>query len=137
MSDAVTWEDEVIALLTEIRDALKQGARPPSAGVPGVRSASGDVFKFGRSKGTPLASGSTADLRWYGEAIARSINEPSKAQWRANNERDLALINQLLAAQGQARVGGSGGGGQGSPSFGAPPPDDFGSPPPADEDIPF
>ncbi len=59
-------------------------APPPSNVVP--------VMRFGRCKGVPLSQATEADLEWYAAAIAKSIADPSKAQYRDDNERQLDAV---------------------------------------------
>jgi len=112
-------------------------SRPAASGAPssgraaggtggGNAGASRGTVKFGRDKGMRFAD--VADLGWYRNAIAQSVDDPSKAQYRQWNLDDLAAIDAEIASRS--------GGGQGNPApDGAPP--DFGGPPPMEDDIPF
>ena len=95
---------------------------------------------YGRSKGMPIAGASAEDLSYYAAGARRSIADPAKARWHANEK---ALLAAIEAEQGQ-----SGGSSRPSPSerFPSPPssapsqPSMFRNddpPPPGDNDIPF
>lgn len=83
------------------REALPPAPRPaaePPPSEPRAReqapAPSNDehVMKFGRAKGTPISQANDHDLDWYAKAIAKGIDDPAKAQYRAKGERDLAEI---------------------------------------------
>lgn len=89
---------------------------------------------YGRSKGMPIANASADDLSYYAAGARRSIADPAKARWHANEQALLSAIEAEQARQG---------GGSSRP---APPPSQpsmfAGSgrsdpPPPGDDDIPF
>jgi hypothetical protein len=64
----------------------------------------GPVMKFGRSQGQPLADVDDESLSWYANALHRSVDDPSKAKWRASNERDLAAARAEQAARRAAEA---------------------------------
>lgn len=76
---------------------------PPPPAPSAVRGnhagASGALFRFGKLKGQPLASGTDRDLQWYGEAIQNSINDPAKATYRAGNVRELNAVHAEQASR--------------------------------------
>jgi len=89
--------ETIIALLTEIRDLLRGGAQAPArASAPPAASGGGPVFRFGKTKGRPLAGAPVRDLEWYRGAIAESLNNPDKARYRDDNLRHLAEIDAVL-----------------------------------------
>jgi hypothetical protein len=59
----------------------------------------GAVMKFGRSQGQRLCDVDDEDLGWYANALQKSVDDPSKARWRASNERDLAAARAEQAAR--------------------------------------
>lgn len=72
----------------------------PAAAAPaqnGARQLSGVVIKFGKSKGTPIEEATDRDLQWVSEAIAKSVDDPEKARFREQNERELAAIRAEIA----------------------------------------
>ena len=71
-------------------------ARPATAG-GGGRPPSGVVMKFGKGKGKPIEEATDRDLEWYGEAIAKSVDDPDKSRFRDANERELAAIRAEVA----------------------------------------
>lgn len=75
------------------------GAAPRSGDAPRPRngSSTGGVMRFGRAKGTRFEDAEGADLAWYSEALQKSIENPSKSEYRAGNERDLAAIRAVQA----------------------------------------
>lgn len=75
--------------------ASRGGAAPASR--PQPTTSGGAVFKFGRSKGAPLAGAQKSDLEWYAGALRRSIAEPEKARFLASNEAELAQVEAELA----------------------------------------
>lgn len=59
-------------------------------------TSSGLVIPFGRSKGTPIGDATTPDLEWVAGALRRSVDDPTKARWRAQNEELLAAVEHEL-----------------------------------------
>lgn len=84
-----TWLDAgvVRALLeaaTVYADARRANAPKPT-GVSDHRKA--DVpMPFGRSRGKTLGDAATDDLKWILPKIVESIDDPSKARWRVDNQ---------------------------------------------------
>jgi hypothetical protein len=60
-------------------------ARPPPAG-------DGAVVPFGRDKGTLISEATDATLKWLGEALETSLNDPSKAPYAGKNRRELGAV---------------------------------------------
>lgn len=142
-----SWEDAVVRLLEGVIAELKAlradlGARPQtqrqgtgatqpaSGGVAGGGAPSGGnagnsrgVVKFGRDAGKRFEE--VADLTWYRDAILRSVDDPTKAQYRQWNLDDVAAIDRVIADRSGS-----------SPANDAPPADEFG-PPPTDDNWPF
>jgi hypothetical protein len=50
------------------------------------------TMRFGPAKGVPIADMGPQDLAFYINAAERGIADPSKAQWRANTEKQLAAL---------------------------------------------
>lgn len=68
--------------------------RPPAQ--PGVV-----IAPFGRSKGKPISDISDDDLNWLIGAVSGSVEDPSKANFRAKNEDLLAALdNERLDRDG-------------------------------------
>lgn len=87
-------DDDVVdqPAATATRTASKV-AGPDDLGVP--------VAKFGKQKGVPLAEIDDDDLDWYIEAIRKSLSDPTKARYRADNQRDMdeaIAVRKALAA---------------------------------------
>jgi hypothetical protein len=85
----------------ELSDAAKAWAM---ADTTGTRAASGEraavagdgpTVRFGRDKGKRLSE--VADLTWYRRAIAENVDDPARAEYRANNEAHLAAIDAEIA----------------------------------------
>jgi len=86
-------------------DALRAqlGARPspapaapraaPQAGAP---SESFSV-RYGNAKGKYLGQLSASELQWYADGAAKSVDDPTKANFRANNEKELATLRAWIA----------------------------------------
>lgn len=91
--------EELDAKLDKILDILnaqaQRGSRPSSKGA----APSAGTFRFGRSKGQPLAGAPPADLEWYRGVIAASLDDPGKARWRDDNEAHLAEIDAALGGE--------------------------------------
>lgn len=100
----------------------------------GTRQRSGVVLKFGKEKGKAIEDASDRDLEWYGEAIAKSVEDPEKARFREANERELAAIRAEVALRGNAPA---------APAAAAPSPEgggswgDYGGTQGGDDEIPF
>ena len=124
MSERTLTQADLEAIREIVYSAVAGQARA-AAPAPAAR-ASGAVFKFGRSKGQPLAGASAGDLAWYAEAISRSIDDPAKSRWRADNIAHLAEVEEAMNG-GALRTGG----GQ-APA--APPGEEFAD---AQDEIPF
>ena len=70
-----------------------QRSTPPAAG----RSDLPTSMRFGTCAGIPLDELESKDLAWYEQALSRSLEDPSKARYRASTERDLAAVCAELA----------------------------------------
>lgn len=73
--------------------APQQQARPQQAQQQGPT-----VVPFGKNKGKPLSELTDASLTWYIENGRRSVEDPTKARYKAGNEAFLAA---LLSEQGR------------------------------------
>jgi hypothetical protein len=58
------------------------------------------VMPFGRSKGKPMAEASLSDLKWMRDAAASSIEDPSKAKFKTNNQRLLGQVEAEISRRG-------------------------------------
>jgi hypothetical protein len=85
-----------------MRYAKASGWREPSAAAPqrvatGERSrvgGDGPLVKFGRDKGKRLSE--VSDLSWYRNAVASSVDDPSKERYRDQNVAHLAEIDEAM-----------------------------------------
>ncbi len=59
---------------------------------PGPRSSVPCAPNFGKNAGAPLETLDDRDLAWYRAAIERSLQDPTKAQYTARNQKMLAEI---------------------------------------------
>jgi hypothetical protein len=50
------------------------------------------TMRFGPAKGVPISDMGPQDLAFYINAAERGIADPSKAQWKANTEKQLAAL---------------------------------------------
>lgn len=65
--------------------------------LPAGRQGEGDgVFRFGKLKGAPLSEGEESDLRWYADALRKSIDDPEKSRFRDSNEAELRAAESEL-----------------------------------------
>lgn len=55
------------------------------------------TIPFGDAKGTPITAASERDLQFCISAFERSVNDPSKAQYKANNTQKLHAFQAELA----------------------------------------
>ncbi len=85
-------------------DKLREQLGPrPSPKTSGIARQHEDIcFKFGNKKGVPVSQLDEGALRWYAGACERDIADPSKAQWAANAQRQLASIRAELTFRGLA-----------------------------------
>jgi hypothetical protein len=116
------------------RTAARSQAAPPAPATTsqasGARKPSGFVMKFGKTKGTPIEDATDRDLQWSSETIAKSIDDPDKARFREQNERELAAIRAEIAYR-------AGGGGASQTSGGSAGDDFQGQYASDDSEIPF
>ncbi len=68
--------------------APQQQAEQPAAQNGGPKK-DAPVFKFGNDKGLPLCDAGDEDLDWYVKALRKSVKDPNKAQYKAQNQKDL------------------------------------------------
>lgn len=61
-------------------------------GTRGNTLRSGEVVPFGNSKGKPIEEESDKGLEWLRNAIATSVDDPSKERWREKNQKLLDAI---------------------------------------------
>lgn len=79
---------------------FRRPAASPQPARPAPRSGAGPVAPpFGRGAGQPLEALEMRDLQWYEQAVAKSIADPEKAKWRAQNEESLRAIRAELNAR--------------------------------------
>lgn len=65
----------------------------------------GAVFPpYGRNKGQPIYGAPLEQLEWYANNTVKSINDPSKARWLENNQRQLDALNAEIQRQGGTPV---------------------------------
>jgi hypothetical protein len=87
----------------ESTDKRAAEATPKSAPVESVTAPKRDAapspgydssltMRFGPAKGVPISDMGPQDLAFYINAAERGIADPSKAQWRANTEKQLAAL---------------------------------------------
>jgi hypothetical protein len=109
-------------------------AAPSPAPTAGGLGPSGVVMKFGKGKGTPIEQASDRDLEWYGDAIAKSVDDPEKSRYREGNERELAAVRAEVArrAGGAAPASPAAAGPVGGGDWG-----DYGGNQGGDDEIPF
>lgn len=107
--------DAIMAKLTEIVTALSSRQSGASGGAPTSGRPPAGCYRFGRRRGEPLIGSPTADLEWYADALRRSLDDPGKAKYRADNEEHLAEVDRALG-RGNAPAD---------------------APPPSDDDVPF
>lgn len=78
-------------------------SKPKTSGrVVGTRGnvlRSGEVVPFGNSKGKPIEEESDKSLEWLRNAIASSVDDPSKERWREKNQKLLDAIEAELDAR--------------------------------------
>jgi hypothetical protein len=79
----------------------RSAAQPPPAPPPPPSTA---VARMGRQKGEPLSALNDDNLGWYADGIAKSVADPAKARWRADNEAHLA---EVRAEQARRQDGGA------------------------------
>lgn len=65
-------------------------------GTRGNTLRSGEVVPFGNSKGKPIEEESDKSLEWLRNAIATSVDDPSKERWREKNQK---LLDAIVAEQ--------------------------------------
>lgn len=70
---------------------------PPPEERPRATRSDGPVFRFGRCKGELLSEAEERDVEWYVGALRNSVNDPDKARFRADNERELEAAERELA----------------------------------------
>ncbi len=131
-SDRKFLESLVVGAVNDIKKEMNSLAmlRPtPTQAPPAARttvpSGSGPTNfpNYGRSKGAQIAGASRQDLDYYANGARKSIADPAKERFRANEQALLAAIDAEIARQS--------GGGSSAPI--APPP----SGGPDDSDLPF
>jgi hypothetical protein len=87
----------------ESTDKRAAEATPKSAPVESVTAPKRDAapspgydssltMRFGPAKGVPISDMGPQDLAFYISAAERGIADPSKAQWKANTEKQLAAL---------------------------------------------
>jgi hypothetical protein len=97
--------------------------RATSSGGGGGGGRSVHTMKFGKKKGVDITDSAVSldELTWYASAIEKSIGDPSKARWKADNEADLKLVRTEIETRHSGGVVG----------------DDSQAPGDDDSDIPF
>lgn len=75
------------------------------ASAPRQSGGGGAVFPpYGRNKGQPIYGAPMEQLEWYANNTVKSINDPSKARWLENNQRQLDALNAEIQRQGGTPV---------------------------------
>lgn len=64
---------------------------------PASRGGDAPVMKFGKSKGTPIDEADEDDLTWYAGALRKSVNDPEKSRFKAQNLSELEAVERELA----------------------------------------
>jgi hypothetical protein len=83
--------------------APRPAAAPPAGGLYGGPPIAGSgpcAPPFGKNAGQPLSQLEVRDLRWYADCLARSIDDVTKAKYRAKNEALLAEIHAEMGRRG-------------------------------------
>lgn len=55
-----------------------------------------ETFGFGNAKGDPIVEAEDEQIAWYVEALTKSVNDPEKARFKAQNAADLAFCKSVL-----------------------------------------
>lgn len=81
-----------------LAEAACEWARAKGWREPRAESAPGDATlpKFGRNAGQPISGTETEDLEWYAKALRKSIDDPAKSRWIAENQAVLDAIEAEL-----------------------------------------
>ena len=97
----MTWER--LATLNPDITPEKCAAVKYKHGARGGGTSSHDAFtfRFGPGKDKAPADVADADLAWYAQCFERDIADPEKAKFRANNQKQLALVRTEQAARKQ------------------------------------
>lgn len=69
---------------------------------PPRESGEGVTIRFGRASGTAISEAEDSDLSWYATALERSVNDPDKARYKQQNQRDLDAVRAEIARRGGA-----------------------------------
>lgn len=88
----------------KLRQQVAPKPTPPRVGqivdVPaGQPTPPGETFsvRYGKAKGKALEQLSLDELKWYEAGAAKSVEDPSKANYRAANEKELATLRAWVA----------------------------------------
>lgn len=99
------------------------------AATPAKRGTLPTVFpNYGRSKGAAIAGATREDLDYYANGARRTLADPGKSRWHANEQALLDAIEAELAKGATPAP-------EPRPSFMQQ--TSFADPPPGDDDIPF
>ena len=84
------------------RETREAEPKPRAEEAPKERSAgpakrSSMTLPFGRSKGMAISEASVDDIEWVAGKIREGLDDPDKARWREENQRDLAALDHELA----------------------------------------
>lgn len=130
--------NEVVGLLTEIRDALvslredmtlreDMKRRAPGGQSSAPATTGGLTFpNYGRAKGQSVSGASRGDLDYYANGCRRTLDDPSKSKWHDKERTLLAAIEAEIDRQSGAGNRAAAGSGDAPPVFGG-----------GDDDIPF
>jgi len=102
MSDGQT--ERLVVAFERLAKAVEALAARPVATAAAPAVASGPVFGFGRSKGSPVATATAEDCEYYGGRCLASIADPAKAQYVERERKMLAAINARLKALGKPPI---------------------------------
>ncbi len=58
------------------------------------------VIPFGKSKGTPLGEATDKDIKWFMGILPANVDDPTKARWKAANEKLLAAFEAEAERRG-------------------------------------
>lgn len=82
-----------------------EGSSQSAGGGRSSGGGSGATFPpYGRNKGQPIYNAPMEQLEWYANNTVKSINDPSKARWLENNQRQLDALNAEIVRQGGTPV---------------------------------
>ncbi len=99
VKDLPSWERLCKAALAygQASEPLKKEYQRKSRG--GDDTERVHLVPFGKDKGKALGDCNTKNLEWLHGIIQQSVTDPTKAKWKANNQRLAAAISAELEAR--------------------------------------